>query len=69
MIFGFTYCITYTVVLTLSAAPYSFGSLKIGLILLAFGIGASPSIHTIKKPMKFMAVREHVRKFVGREMV
>lgn len=40
MIFGFTYCITYTAVITLAKAPYNYDSLKLGLVLLAFGIGS-----------------------------
>ncbi|KIJ54897.1 hypothetical protein M422DRAFT_153520 [Sphaerobolus stellatus SS14] len=39
MIFGFSYCITYTVVITLGNAPYNYDSLKLGLVLLSFGIG------------------------------
>lgn len=39
LLFGFTYCITYTAVRTLAAAPYFYGALDIGLVLLSFGIG------------------------------
>lgn len=58
MIFGFSYCITYTVVLTLSAAPYSYGSLKIGLVLLSFGIGASRCFITMEKTLKVHVYQE-----------
>ncbi|KAF8574318.1 vacuolar DHA amino acid exporter [Ramaria rubella] len=40
MLFGFTYCMTYTAVRTFAAAPYFYGSLDIGLVLLSFGIGS-----------------------------
>ena len=36
--YGFIYCISYTCALTLSNA-YGYDSMKIGLVLLAFGIG------------------------------
>lgn len=37
--FSAQYTIVYTASITLGKAPYSYGSLKIGLVVLAFGIG------------------------------
>ncbi|EJD50727.1 vacuolar DHA amino acid exporter [Auricularia subglabra TFB-10046 SS5] len=39
LMFAFSYSISYTCVRTMSAAPYNYSALKIGLILLSFGIG------------------------------
>ncbi|KAF8483111.1 MFS general substrate transporter [Gautieria morchelliformis] len=39
LLFGLTYCITYTAVFTFAEAPYFYNSFKIGLVLLSFGIG------------------------------
>lgn len=40
MIFGgITYCLSYTTVLTFGAAPYKYGPLRVGLVLLSLGIG------------------------------
>ncbi|KIJ54895.1 hypothetical protein M422DRAFT_221319 [Sphaerobolus stellatus SS14] len=37
---GITYSLSYTAVRTFGAAPYNYGSLRLGLVLLALGIGS-----------------------------
>ncbi|KAH7099006.1 vacuolar DHA amino acid exporter [Auriculariales sp. MPI-PUGE-AT-0066] len=39
LMFGLAYSLSYTAVRTLSAAPYNYGALQVGLVLLSFGIG------------------------------
>lgn len=38
--FGFQYGICYTAALTFAAAPYNYGPIVVGLILLSFGVGS-----------------------------
>ncbi|KAF8517404.1 vacuolar DHA amino acid exporter [Hysterangium stoloniferum] len=38
-LFGFSFCITYTVVRTLAVQPYHYDSFQVGLVLLSFGVG------------------------------
>lgn len=39
LFFGATYSLTYTGALSFAAPPYNYNSLKVGLVLLCFGVG------------------------------
>jgi MFS family permease len=38
-LFAYQYAVAFTAALTFAGAPYNYGSVKVGLVLLSFGIG------------------------------
>ncbi|KZT51486.1 MFS general substrate transporter [Calocera cornea HHB12733] len=60
LLFAFAYSVSYTAAVTFARAPYSYGSLDVGLVLLSFGLGeCSPSLALPFSPASLPLLRVH----------